>query len=195
MAERAALEENEDAGLVQRAAAGSRDAFEVLLTRHQDAVFRFARAITRCPEDAEDILQETFLTLYRAASSYRGESSVRTWLLVIARNSAFRTLKHRPPQAELEQADPWELGRKGGWGRTDPESMAIRSEQREKLKAALDALEPEAREVIVLRDLEELSGEDTARVLGLSMEAMKSRLHRARLKLAAALSRGGDDGR
>jgi RNA polymerase sigma-70 factor, ECF subfamily len=105
---------------------------------------------------------------------------------VIARNAALRALRKQQPQTELDETGLWELGLKAGWGETDPESLAIRSEQRDKLKMALSALEPEAREIIVLRDLEELSGEDTARVLGMSMEAMKSRLHRARLKLIAA---------
>lgn len=183
----AAILSNQDAVLLEGVAAGNLDSFELLVTRHQDAVFRFARVITGSHEDAEDVLQETFLAVYRGASSYRGESSVRTWLLVIARNAAFRMVRNRKPQTELDEAEVWELGLKAGWGRTDPESLAIRAEQRAELETALSMLEPEAREVIVLRELEGLSGDDTATVLGLSTTAMKSRLHRARLKLAAAL--------
>lgn len=185
-----AIPPNEDTVLLEGVAARNRDSFELLVARHQDAVFRFARVITGSHEDAEDVLQETFLAAYRGAASYRGESSVRTWLLVIARNAAFRMVRNRKPQTELDETGVWELGLKAGWGRTDPESLAIQAEQRAQLEAALSMLEPEAREVIVLRELEGLSGEDAASVLGLSTTAMKSRLHRARLKLAAALGRG-----
>lgn len=181
------IEPNPDAVLLERIATGSCDSLEMLIVRHQDAIFRFARMITGTSEDAEDVLQETFLAVYRRASSYRGESSVRTWLLVIARNAAFRMKRNRKPETKLDEAEVWELGIKAGWGKTDPESLAIQAEQRAELKAALATLEPEARAVIALRDLEGLSGEDTASVLGLSLEAMKSRLHRARLRLAAVI--------
>jgi RNA polymerase sigma-70 factor, ECF subfamily len=182
---------NPDAALLERIAAGSREAFECLVALHQDAVFRFARAITRVREDAEDVLQETFLAAYRSAAKYRGESSVRTWLLVIARNAAFRIGRKQLPTVELDETRTWDLGLMAGWGQRDPESLVIKAQQRERLSVALASLDPESREVIVLRDLEQLSGEETAQVLGLSLQAMKSRLHRARLKLAASLREGG----
>jgi RNA polymerase sigma-70 factor, ECF subfamily len=190
-----AFEPNPDAALLAQVVAGSRDAFESLVTRHQGAVFRFARSITRTREDAEDVLQETFLAAYKSAAGFRGESSLRTWLLIIARNTAFRMARRAPETTELEEADVWDLGLRAGWGTHDPESLAIKAQRRERLQEALDSLEPAAREMIVLRDLEGLSGEETAQVLGLTVEGMKSRLHRARLKLAAALRRGGEYGK
>lgn len=175
-----------------RTAAGERGAFDAIVSRHRAAVYRLARAATRSDAAAEDVLQETFLAAYRGAGSHRGDASVRTWLLTIARNAAFH---HRRKEDRHDPDEPtlWELGARAGWGSEDPETIARRAEKREALEAALRALSPEDREVIVLRELEELSGEETAEVLGLGLPAMKSRLHRARLRLAAALREGGPD--
>jgi RNA polymerase sigma-70 factor, ECF subfamily len=184
------VEPNSDVALLARVVAGDRDAFESLVTRHQGAVFRFARTITRTREDAEDVLQETFLAAYKSAVGFRGEASVRTWLLIIARNAAFR-IGRRTATSQIEDSELWDLGLRAGWGQDDPESLAVKAQRRDLLQSALDSLEASSREIIVLRDLEGMSGEETARVLGVSVEGMKSRLHRARLKLAAALRQGG----
>lgn len=167
-----------DDELLSRTAAGERGAFDAIVARHRAAVYRLARAATRNDAAAEDVLQESFLSAYRAAGSHRGDASVRTWLLRIARNAAFhhrrKEGRHDPGELAL-----WELGARAGWGSEDPEAIARRAERRDVLEAALWALSPEDREVIVLRDLEELSGEATAEALGLALPAMKSRLHRA----------------
>jgi RNA polymerase sigma-70 factor, ECF subfamily len=189
------VEPTSDLALLNKVVAGDRDAFEALVTRHQDAVFRFARSITSTREDAEDVLQETFLAAYRAAAGYRGEASVRTWLLIIARNTAFRIGRGTPKTTTIEDSELWDLGLRAGWGQNDPESLAMRAQQRDLLQTALNLLDPASRQIIVLRDLESLSGEETAHVLGLTIEGMKSRLHRARLKLAAALRRGSGYGK
>jgi RNA polymerase sigma-70 factor (ECF subfamily) len=180
-----------DAELLGRAAAGERAAFDAFVTRHERAVFRFARAATAGPAAAEDVLQETFLAAWRAAGSFEGRSAARTWLLTIARNQAWH---HRERAARLpvdDGAELPELGEAAGWGAESPETEALRSERRALLARALEALSPEDREVLVLRDLEELTGEETAAALGLSLAATKSRLHRARLRLAAELRRYG----
>lgn len=189
------VDPNPDAALLARVVAGDHDAFESLVARHQAAVFRFARTITRTREDAEDVLQETFLAAYRSAGGFRGEASVRTWLLIIARNAAFRIGRRTIATAEIEESELWDLGLRAGWGQDDPESLAVKAQRRDRLQAALHSLEPAAREIIALRDLEGLSGEETARVLGVTVEGMKSRLHRARLKLAAALRQGSGYGK
>jgi RNA polymerase sigma-70 factor, ECF subfamily len=193
-AEIEAADPNSDVALLTRVVAGDRDAFELLVTRHQGAVFRFARTITRTREDAEDVLQEAFLAAYKSAAAFRGEASVRTWLLIIARNTAFRMGRRIAATSQIENSELWDLGLKAGWGQDDPESLAVKAQRRDLLQAALDSLEPASREIIVLRDLEGLSGEETARALGVTVEGMKSRLHRARLKLAAALRKGGGYG-
>ncbi|HEV2729090.1 MAG TPA: sigma-70 family RNA polymerase sigma factor, partial [Terriglobales bacterium] len=186
---------NPDVALVTRVVAGDRDAFEALVTRHQNAVFRFARTLTRTREDAEDVLQETFLAAYKSAVGFRGEASVRTWLLIIARNAAFRIGRRTTATTQIEDSELWDLGLRAGWGQDDPESLAVKAQRRDLLQVALSTLEPASREIIVLRDLEGLSGEEAAQVLGLTVEGMKSRLHRARLKLAAVLREGGGYGK
>jgi RNA polymerase sigma-70 factor (ECF subfamily) len=179
-----------DEELLKRAAAGEREAFDELVVRHQAAVFRFARAATEGPAAAEDVLQETFLAAWRAAGTFQGRSAVRTWLLTIARNQAWH---HREREARLPMDDvplP-ELGEAAGWGDRNPEEGALRSQRRGRLARALAALGPEEREILVLRELEELTGEETAAALGIGLAAMKSRLHRARLRLAAEMRRNG----
>ncbi len=188
------VEESEDVltdeELLKRTAAGEREAFDELIVRHQAAVFRFARAATAGPAAAEDVLQETFLAAWRAAGTFQGRSAVRTWLLTIARNQAWHQ-REREARLPMDDVPLPELGEAAGWGDENPEEGVLRSQRRECLVRALEALGPEEREILVLRELEELTGEETAAALGISLAAMKSRLHRARLRLAAALRRGG----
>lgn len=179
-----------DEELLKRTAAGEREAFDELVVRHQAAVFRFARAATEEPAAAEDVLQETFLAAWRAAGTFQGRSAVRTWLLTIARNQAWHQ-RERVGRVPLVDAPLPELGEAAGWGDQSPEDAAVRSQRRGRLARALELLGPEEREVLVLRELEELSGEETAAALGIGLAAMKSRLHRARLRLAAELRRNG----
>lgn len=175
-----------DALLLQRVAQGDRAAFERLLGRHQAALWRFVRAASRTRQDAEDALQDALLAAYRGAGAFRGAASVRTWLLTIGRHAAWRASR-RVPEEPLTEDPTWDLGCAAGWGAEDPEAAAIAAQDRARLAAALDGLAPGEREVLVLRDLEELSVDEVAAVLGLSLAAAKSRLHRARLRLAAAL--------
>ena len=145
----------------------------------------------RNDDAAEDALQETFLAAYRGAGGYRGEGRVRSWLLTIARNSAMRSVRAQPA-LEVDETGLDALGLEAGWGEPpDPERLAESSERRAALRSALAELSPEDRAVIVLHDLEGLSGPETAQVLGLPLAATKSRLHRARLRLLATLRRKG----
>ncbi|MFN7982982.1 MAG: sigma-70 family RNA polymerase sigma factor [Vicinamibacterales bacterium] len=189
------LRAEDDLTLIQRSASGDRDAFEHLVERHQAAVYRFLRTIVRDPSSCEDALQETFLAVWRSASAFRGESSPRSWLLTIARNAAMRQHRRRAGEPQSSDIAPLDdgvslldLGLAAGWGSPiDPEAAAIRGEQRALIVRALDALEPEDRRVLVLRDLEQMTGDEAAGVLGLTLPALKSRLHRARLRFAAHL--------
>jgi RNA polymerase sigma-70 factor (ECF subfamily) len=174
----------DDAALLERAAAGDREAFDLFVRRHQASVWRLLRALTRDPADAEDALQDAFLGAWRGAGTYRGGPSARGWMLTVARNAVRRAHRRRagePP--ELESLE--ELGLHAGWG-ANPGTLETLA-RRELLERALARLTPEDREVLVLRELEELSGEETAAVLEVGVPAMKSRLHRARLRLVAAL--------
>lgn len=184
-----------DAELWARFAGGDRRAMSEVVRRHGAAVLRFARALVKDASLAEDVLQETFLSATRAASGYRGEGSLRGWLLTIARRAALR-LRPRAaaPATSIEDCeDLAELGRAAGWG-ADPEELLSQEQSRELASRALDALDPEDREILILRDVEGLTGPEAAEVLDVGLPAMKSRLHRARLRFAAAL-RGLEDRR
>lgn len=184
-----------DRALIERVARGDRAAFEALVRRHGAAVRRFARALTD-DASADDVLQEAMLDAFRGAAGFRGDASVRSWLFTLTRNRAFH---HRESERRRAVADTplLELGVEAGFGR-DPERLAERIERRDAIFVGLARLAPEEREILLLRDVEGLSGEEAATVLGLELPAMKSRLHRARLRLMNALrelgENGGDDG-
>lgn len=187
----------DDVDLIQRTAAGDREAFERLVERHQAAVYRFVRALGPDSASSEDALQETFLAAWRSAATFRGESSARTWLLTIARNAALRQSRRRAGEPDVDDVAPLdELAIAAGWGASDdPETAAIRGEERAAVARALDSLGLEERRVLVLRDLEQMTGDEAARILGLTLPALKSRLHRARLRFAAHLRREAAHGR
>jgi RNA polymerase sigma-70 factor (ECF subfamily) len=178
-------QDESDAELIRRSSLGDRPAFEVLVSRHERAVFRLARAITQTNEDAEDVLQETFLSAFRGADGYRGAASVRTWLLSITRHGAIRheMRESRIPVTDLSAED---LRLDAGWG-SDPEAIVIAAQQQRRLRDAVESLPSHYREILILRDLEQISGEQVALLLGTSLAAVKSRLHRARLHLLAKL--------
>lgn len=182
-------EPEDDVALLRRAGSGDREAFARLVDTHQATVFRFIRTLGPDAATCEDVLQETFLAAWRSAATFRGDSSVRTWLFTIARNTTARQYRRRagePQREDLASLD--DLGVAAGWGtEADPEALAMQQETRSAVARALDALDPEDRRVLVLRDLEQLNGEEAAAILGLTLAALKSRLHRARLRFAAHL--------
>lgn len=178
-----------DEELIAQARAGDRAAFRAIADRHGPALFRYARTLTARREDAEDVLQEALLAALRSLDGFRGEASAKTWLFTILRHAAYR-LNRRQEQAPQAAGDLEELGRAAGWGGADPETLASLAEDRERLRDALDSLASDDREMLLLRDLEGMSGEQVCEVLGLTLPAMKSRLHRARLRLAVAIRAG-----
>lgn len=184
-----------DAALLGRTAEGDRRAFGELVARHQTAVYHFALRMMGDQASAEDVLQETFISALKGAATFRGTGSARAWLLAIARNTGRMSRRRHagePPRFESLDA----LGREAGWGaETDLAELLDERNRREQLERALAELPALDREVLLVRDVEGLSGEETAEALGLSLAATKSRLHRARLRLAAALGKGGPHGR
>lgn len=175
-----------DAALLGLSAGGDRAAFTTLMDRHAGAVHRFLLSLGAAPDDAEDALQDCFIAAWRGAGTFRGIGSVRAWLFSIARNSFRR--QHRRRAGEPDDVDSLEeLGAAAGWGnRSD---FSHRFELMDELRWALDQLPEDERQVVVLRDLEGLGGDEAAGVLGLSLAAMKSRLHRGRLRLMAVARR------
>ncbi len=177
-----------DGALLARIAAGDRSAAPVFVARHKAALFRFAEALLRDRSLAEDVLQETFLAALRGAGAFRAEGSARGWLFTIARHAAIRL---RPREAPLSEDEDMEsLGVEAGWGAPDAEEQLASWQSRALVNRALEALDPEDREVLVLRDAEGLTGPEAAGVLQISLAAMKSRLHRARLRMLAAVRAG-----
>jgi RNA polymerase sigma-70 factor, ECF subfamily len=174
-----------DAAYLAAAARGDGEAFSHIVDAHERAVYRFVQSLGLRGADADDALQETFIAAWRGAGRFRGEGSARSWLLAIARNVVrHATRRHVGEPADFEPLDDIALA--AGWGRDPLEDVAAR-QRADLVHAALARLSPEDREILVLRELEDLSGDDTAAALGLSLAAMKSRLHRARLRLTAAL--------
>jgi len=179
--------------LVAAAKSGDTAAFEELVSRYERKIFRLTMNITRNREDAEDAMQDAFLKSYSHLKNFQGDSRFYTWLVRIAANEALMRLrKRRPNQFSLdepiegdEDLMPRELQ---DWG-PGPEQRFAQTEMREILSSVIDELEPEYRTVFVLRDIEELSTEETADVVGISVPAVKSRLLRARLKLRQKLNR------
>jgi RNA polymerase sigma-70 factor (ECF subfamily) len=186
--------------LVAAAKSGDVAAFEELVSRYERKIFRLTMNITRNREDAEDAMQDAFLKSYSHLKDFQGDSRFYTWLVRIAANEALMRLrKRRPNQFSLdepiagddEELMPRELQ---DWG-PSPEQRFAQTEIREILSSVIEELEPEYRVVFVLRDIEELSTEDTASALKLSVPAVKSRLLRARLKLRQKLNRYFQQGR
>ncbi len=178
-----------DQQLLAAAAAGDTTAFDRLVTAHAEALHRFALSLGMRGAELDDVLQESFVSAWRAAANYRGDGSVRSWLLTIVRNavrqSQRRAVGEQSHWAPLESAESMEsIADRAGWGRTDGGAAA---DAHELVTRALAMLTSEDREILLLREIEELSGEQTALALNLTLPAMKSRLHRARLRLAAAV--------
>lgn len=179
--------------LVAAAKKGDSAAFEELVNRYEDRIFRLTRNITGNQEDAEDAMQDAFLKAYSHLQDFHGDSRFYTWLVRIAANEALMRLrKRRPNQFSLDEPIegdtdlmPRELE---DWG-PSPEQGYAQAELQGILAEFIDKLDPEFRIVLVLRDLEELSTQETAEALGISVPAVKSRLLRARLKLREQLNR------
>jgi RNA polymerase sigma-70 factor (ECF subfamily) len=182
----------DDAELMARAARGDAAARERLVETYRATVLGHLRRLCRDVAHAEDLTQETFLSALQHLDRWRGEGTPRAWLLSIARSRFLMSRRGAAARHEPSDSSSLEtLGLEAGWGAPmDPEALAARLEARSVLERALDALDAEAREVVTLRDLDGLSGEETAQVLGLSLPAMKSRLHRARLELVAQVKKG-----
>ena len=182
-----------DEDLVLRAKGKDTRAFDELVTRYQNKIYRLARRMTATEEDAEDVLQEAFVKAYRSLGGFKGKSRFSTWLYRITVNLALMKLRKRKLETvPLDQ--PIDTG--DGLVQRDLEDDAlnplermIAAESKEILDAAIADLPAGHRAVFVLRDVEKLSTEDTAKVLGITIPAVKSRLHRTRIMLKERLLR------
>jgi RNA polymerase sigma-70 factor (ECF subfamily) len=179
--------------LVAAAKAGDMTAFETLVSRYERKIFRLAQNITQNREDAEDTMQEAFLKAYQHLGDFQGNSRFYTWLVRIAVNQALMKLRKRRPNVvsldeDIETGEESMPREVEDWG-PSPEDRYEQSELGGILNETISDLDPSFRIVFQLRDIEELSTEETADVLGLSVPAVKSRLLRARLKLRQKLNK------
>ena len=188
--------EPSDEGLAERAAAGDTSAFEAIVKRYQARVYRLACRLTS-DTDAPDVLQETFLQVYRHIGEFRGDSQFRTWLYRVASNAALmhRRAQARRPSEPLDAFLP-QFDAHGVHAATPAElQVASRADEiidrhilAAKARDAIARLPDTYRDAFVLRDLEDMSTADVARALGLEQAAVRQRVHRARLMLRGYLS-------
>lgn len=184
----------DESALVLRAKNGDDEAFAELLNRYERKILRLAKNITNNDEDAEDVLQESFLKAYSHLADFKGDSRFYTWIVRIAVNESLMKLRRRKSDKTVsldEQVDTGEelVAREVAVWDDTPEIRYSQDEMKKILDESVESLSPIFRSVFVLRDIEELSTEETAEVLGISIPAVKSRLLRARLQLREKLTR------
>jgi RNA polymerase sigma-70 factor, ECF subfamily len=180
----------DERALIQRCIAGDATAFEPLVEKYRQRVWRLAYQVLHDREEAWDVAQEAFVRAFHSLPSFRGQSAFYTWLFRITVNVA--TDRHRQRGAQARAFGP-ERVTEEEWARTTPdpgggpEQQAARKEQRERIRSALDALPPKARTIIMLSDVEGLSYREIAEVLNCPIGTVMSRLHNARKRLKALL--------
>jgi RNA polymerase sigma-70 factor, ECF subfamily len=172
--------DHERDGLLAAARGGDAAALEAVLEEIQPRVYRFSLKMCGRAEDAQDVLQETLFAAARTIRDFRGASSVSTWLYTIARSFCIKKRRRSVFAPEVVSLDAQPAATTAA-STPDPERSLADHELAVALQAAIAVLEPRAREVLVLRDVEGLSADEVAKVTGLSVQAVKSRLHRARL--------------
>jgi RNA polymerase sigma-70 factor, ECF subfamily len=177
-----------EADLLEAAQRGERAATEELLARHERQIYRFGLRMCGDEDTAREVLQETLLAAFRHLPSFRGDASLSTWLYQIARSFCLKERRRERP------GDPLEAAGDVAGGQPGPDAQAHAREIGAALGAAIRGLSPEQREVVILRDVEGLSAEEAAQVVGIEVGALKSRLHRARLELRANLAHLLEDG-
>ena len=187
-----------DATLVERARGGDPAAFEDLMLRYEDKVYRLAMGMMKNREDALDAVQDAFLSVFRKLDTFKGESAFSTWLYKIALNSVYMRLRSRArhdrtePIENLEQIlDPAsirDLVPTFSWS-SRADDLLLRKELARELRNAVASLPEDYRVIFTLREVEGLSNQEVADILGISLAATKTRLHRARLFLRHRLAK------
>lgn len=183
----------EEAELVARAQQGECEAFRHLMQRNNQRLFRVARGVVRDDAEAEDVVQEAYVLAFARLSTFRGDAALSTWLTRIVLNEAYARLRRQRPSVDIEalaQCAPGDhrvVAFPSRFGSEDPAAAASRAQVRRLLEDAIDALPEAFRIVFVMRDVEGCSVEETASLLDIRPETVKTRLHRARRMLRGAL--------
>lgn len=192
----------QDQALIDKINAGDFQAFEALVNRYEGKVYRLAMRMLRNQQDAEDALQEAFLQVYRGLKSFEGRSNFSTWLFRLATNVCLMKIRHRgteptgmvPLEDFLPQHEQGNQPSLQEWPEK-PEEILLTKESREKMMEALDQLPADYRAVFILRDIEGFSNAEAGEALGISVAAVKSRLHRARIALRGMLAEYFEQGK
>jgi RNA polymerase sigma-70 factor (ECF subfamily) len=186
----------DDRALVELARGGDGTAVRLIMQRHNRRLYRAARSVLGDEAEAEDVVQEAYTRAFTHLDSFRGEAQLSTWLTRIALNEALGRRRRRRPFVDIKDIDA--INDQGvarviylptAHQESDPEAAAARAEVRRLLERAVDQLPDSFRVVFMLRDIEDMSIEETASHLGLRPETVKTRLHRARRLLRQSLDR------
>jgi len=172
-----------DAEIVERVRAGETALFEILMRRHNQRIYRVARAVIRDEADAEDVMQQAYINAFTHLNQFQDRSQFSTWLTRITVHEALARRRKRKPEETAEDVMETLTS-----PQPDPERQAYAAELRGVLEAAVDSLPETYRLVFMLRDIEGLSTRETAAGLELGDEAVKTRLHRARAMLRSAIA-------
>jgi RNA polymerase sigma-70 factor (ECF subfamily) len=185
--------DSDDLRLVESLRSGAEPAYEELLVRFQQPVYALALRLLDDPSEASDVVQEVFLKVFRNIGAFRGQSSLKTWMYRITVNEAHNArrwfFRHRRREVELD-SEPEETRR---WKEIIPDNclspfdVAFEREQHVRLEAALEKISPTFREAVVLRDITDMSYEEIAEILGVSLGTVKSRILRGREALRLEL--------
>ena len=189
-----------DEVLVARARGKDEAAYEELVSRYEDKLYRLAMRFVRNETDAQEILQDAFLSAWRNLPTFEGRAQFGSWMYRVTVNAALMLLRsrNRHPEVTVDDVEPASLNQavmESGQMRSNadwsqrPDDQLQSDELRQHIAVSVDALPEGLRTVFLLRDVDELSTEDTAELLGLSIPAVKTRLHRARLALREAIGR------
>ncbi len=186
---------SEERRLIERFKQGNEDAMEEIINRYEESLYNFGLRMCGQKQDAEDIIQDTFLSAFRYLDSFREETSLKNWLYKIAANACFRMRRKKKCEPDYELSLEDLLPEDGSASRfdipdwaEDPSENLLRSELKAVIQEAVHELPPMYRMVFNLRDMEGFSTEETATIMDITPQAVKTRLHRARLFLRKKIS-------
>ncbi len=192
------LSDLEDNELIERFSKGCELSFEEIVSRYETKVHNLSMRLTRNTEDAEEVLQDVFVTVYRKIDGFEGKAKFSSWLYRITVNAAFMKLRKRKQNhsISLDEVAPHVqnqiIAQKNGFGASS-DSLLLNNEIKGALESAIGKLPEDYRAVFVLRDIDGLSNKEVSEILSLSIPAVKSRLHRSRLMLRKRLRRFYED--
>lgn len=192
------LKSLEDNDLIERFKKGCTFSYEELINRYETKAHNLAMRLTRNAEDAEEVLQDVFVTVYRKIDGFEGKAKFSSWLYRITVNAAFMKLRKRKQDQSVSLDDMLPhlqnkaITQKNAFG-AHSDALALNNEIREALESSIQKLPDEYRAVFVLRDIDGLSNKEVGEILSLSIPAVKSRLHRSRLMLRKRLRRFYED--